>query len=175
MAMASVVVRAKRWPLQWRPTQSKLPSVKWLSSASAPPTASAVVGRSRSACSTAGQSTVRACRKISPATTAKKAAANPRVTHGHQACSGQWRQPGGLLLLVLLLVAGDAMASAVPVWVSAGSVEVAMARAPGRRQVAALLAGSADDVPGLASVIVGSWWGSQPAHAGNQRIRWYTA
>ena len=67
------------------------------------------------------------------------------------------------------------MASAVPVWVSAGSVEVAMAGAPGRRQVAALLAGSADDVPGLASVIVGSWWGSQPAHAGNQRIRWYTA
>ena len=37
--------------------------------------------------------------------------------------------------------------------------------------LAALLAGAGADVPGLASVIVGSWWGSQPAHAGNQRIR----
>src|SRR3989344_1392828 len=175
MAMASVVVRAKRWPLQWRPTGSKRPEVKWLSSASAPPTASAVVGRSRSACSTAGQSTVRACRKISPATTAKKAAANPRVTHGHQACSGQWRQPGGLLLLVLLLVAGDAMASAGPRPGAAGRAGGGVAGAPGRGGVAALRAGWADDVPGRAGVIVGSWWGSQPAHAGNQRIRWYTA
>src|SRR3989344_3483639 len=175
MAMASVVVRAKRWPLQWRPTQSKLPSVKWLSSASAPPTASAVVGRSRSACSTAGQSTVRACRKISPATTAKKAAANPRVTHGHQACSGQWRQPGGLLLLVLLLVAGDAMASAVPVWGSAGRGGGAEAGGPGGRQGAAPPAASAGGGRGLAGVFGGAWWGSHPAHAGNQRIRWYTA